>query len=55
MNKSLGDTANRTIEKVDSPWRGLILASGILLIVIPLMSLYALYLARTLYAPCHPS
>jgi hypothetical protein len=32
----------------------LILVSGILLIVIPLISLYALYLARTLYTPGYP-
>jgi hypothetical protein len=55
MNKPLVNKISRTIDEVDPRWRGLILVSGILLIVIPLISLYALYLARTLYAPGYPS
>jgi hypothetical protein len=54
MDQALENKAKRIIDEVDPSWRGLILASGILLIVIPLISLYALYLARTLYAPGYP-
>jgi hypothetical protein len=54
MNETLENKRKRIIDEVDPRWRGLILASGILLIVIPLISLYALYLARTLYAPGYP-
>jgi Domain of unknown function (DUF4386) len=55
MNKPLETKTRKTKEWVDPHWRGLILAGGILMIVIPLISLYALYLARTLYAPGYPS
>jgi hypothetical protein len=54
MNKPLVNKISRTIDEVDPRWRGLILVSGILLIVIPLISLYALYLARILYATGYP-
>ncbi|MGA2490830.1 MAG: hypothetical protein ABSF99_11735 [Anaerolineales bacterium] len=55
MNQPLENKSKKAFDEVDPRWRGLILASGILLIVIPLISLYALYLARTLYAPGYPS
>jgi hypothetical protein len=59
MNARIDKIKKNTIVKgqfsLEQGWRGLILVSGILLIVIPLISLYALYLARTLYAPGYPS
>jgi hypothetical protein len=54
MNKPLVNKISRTIDEVDPRWRGLILVSGILLIVIALISLYAVYLARILYTPGYP-
>jgi hypothetical protein len=54
MDEPLENKIMRTMDEVDPRWRGLILVSGILMIVIALISLYALYLARTLYAPGYP-
>jgi hypothetical protein len=54
MNKPSENKSKRSIDDVDPHWRGLISTSGILIIVIPLISLYALYLARILYAPGYP-
>jgi hypothetical protein len=55
MNEQLENKTRRTIDEVDPRWRRLILVGGILLIVIPLISLYALYLARILYGPGYPA
>jgi hypothetical protein len=54
MNQALENKTKRTTDGVDPRWRGLILASGVLMIVIPIISLYALYLARALYATGYP-
>jgi hypothetical protein len=55
MNTNESHENRRAVGEVDQSWRGLICTSGILLIVIALISLYAVYLARTLYAPGYPS
>jgi hypothetical protein len=55
MNEPPVDKTRKTMDEVNPRWRELLLVSGILLIVIPLISLYALYLARTLYAPGYPN
>jgi hypothetical protein len=54
MKKSLVKMTGGTFDKVDPRWRGLILASSVLLIAIPFASLCALYLARTLYTTGYP-
>jgi Domain of unknown function (DUF4386) len=55
MNRPREIKAEGTFDEVERNWRGLICTSGILLIVIALISLYAVYLARILYAPGYPS
>lgn len=55
MNESPLIITRKKFDEIDPRWRRLILVSGILLFVIPLISLYALYLARILYTPGYPS
>jgi hypothetical protein len=54
MGQMLGNKNDKSMDGGNPLWRDLILTSGILLVVIPLISLYALYLGRTLYAPGYP-
>jgi hypothetical protein len=54
MNEHLENRSKRKIDEGGRSWKGLYCISGILLIVIALISLYALYLARILYAPGYP-
>jgi hypothetical protein len=51
------DTKNEKVvieEASDYKWKNFYLLSGILMILIPLLSLAALYAARTLYTPAYP-
>jgi hypothetical protein len=41
-------------ESLDQKWKGLYRFSGIAMIVVPVLSLIALYAARTLYTPAYP-
>jgi hypothetical protein len=55
MKDQLEKISKRKIAEGDRSWKGLYCISGILLIVIPIISLYALYLGRVLYAPGYPT
>jgi hypothetical protein len=46
--------SKRTINEVDRSWKGLISVSGILLILVPIVSLLLLYYARILYSSGYP-
>jgi hypothetical protein len=54
MNHPFETKNKKPFVEVERNWRGLICTSGILLIVIALISLYAVYLARILYSPGYP-
>jgi hypothetical protein len=47
-------TVKQNLSEIDHTWRGLYLTSGILLIVIPILSFVAAYSGRILYASGYP-
>jgi hypothetical protein len=51
-------TENKSVKKFEASgrsWRGLYCTSGILLILVAIISLYAVYLGRILYSPGYPA
>ena len=53
-NEPLENKAKRTNDDVDPGWKGLICVSGILLILVPILSLLLLYYVRILYFSGYP-
>jgi hypothetical protein len=45
----------KVVEEVDQRWKGLISVSGVLLILVPIVSIVLLYYGRLLYASGYPS